>query len=150
MLQSVEIREIPYGSKEYKDSLELRNRVLRKPIGLNLFDENLDRDAGDCHIGAFVNDVLVGILILSPVTDDTVKMRQVGVDDSYRSLGIGRKMVEDSERYALAKGYSKITLHARETAVPFYQKLGYTVLGDTFTEVGIPHREMEKVLRLEQ
>jgi predicted GNAT family N-acyltransferase len=37
-------------------------------------------------------------------------------------------------------------LHARATAVPFYLRLGYTVVGEPFEEVGIPHRGMEKAL----
>ena len=37
-------------------------------------------------------------------------------------------------------------LHARETAVVFYEKLGYSSLGDQFEEVTIPHWAMEKRL----
>ena len=37
-------------------------------------------------------------------------------------------------------------MHARETAVGFYEKLGYKVVGDKFTEVTIPHYVMEKKL----
>jgi predicted GNAT family N-acyltransferase len=39
-----------------------------------------------------------------------------------------------------------MVLHARETAVPFYLKLGYEVVGGQFEEVGIPHFKMEKKL----
>ena len=38
-------------------------------------------------------------------------------------------------------------MHARMTAVGFYAKLGYTRVGDGFTEVGIPHVKMEKRLQ---
>lgn len=39
-----------------------------------------------------------------------------------------------------------IETHAREYAADFYLKLGYEITGDRFTEVGIPHRFMEKRL----
>jgi len=35
-------------------------------------------------------------------------------------------------------------MHARKTAIGFYEKSGYSVIGDEFTEVGIPHFEMVK------
>jgi predicted GNAT family N-acyltransferase len=37
-------------------------------------------------------------------------------------------------------------MHARKTAVVFYEKLGYTSTGNEFTEVSIPHFVMEKRL----
>ena len=43
-------------------------------------------------------------------------------------------------------GYEEIVLHARETALGFYQKLGYETEGDSFTEVGLPHSAMRKKL----
>jgi predicted GNAT family N-acyltransferase len=39
-----------------------------------------------------------------------------------------------------------VVLHARETAVSFYKKLGYTKEGNVFEEVGIPHWKMTKPL----
>jgi predicted GNAT family N-acyltransferase len=37
-------------------------------------------------------------------------------------------------------------MHARKTALGFYEKLGYRVAGDEFIEVTIPHYVMEKDL----
>ena len=31
-----------------------------------------------------------------------------------------------------------MSLHARQIAVPFYERLGYTIVGEPFEEVGIP------------
>jgi predicted GNAT family N-acyltransferase len=39
-------------------------------------------------------------------------------------------------------------MHARKTAVPFYERIGYQVAGEEFLEVGIPHYEMRKLLTL--
>lgn len=139
-----EIKEIPYGSQDYRKSLDLRNRVLRMPLGMNLYDENLERDSKDIHIGAYHCGSLIGILILAKKGEDTVQMRQVAVDEAYRMKGAGKMLVSFSENTARRIGYSNIVLHARETAAPFYTKLGYAVKGDTFIEVGIPHHQMEK------
>jgi len=48
------------------------------------------------------------------------------------------------ERESERRGYKRIYLHAREYAVPFYEALGYHTFGEEFTEVGIPHRHMQK------
>jgi predicted GNAT family N-acyltransferase len=37
-------------------------------------------------------------------------------------------------------------MHARKSAVGFYEKLGYKIVGDEFEEVTIPHFEMQKTL----
>lgn len=39
-----------------------------------------------------------------------------------------------------------MVLHARDVAKGFYRSMQYRVVGDEFTEVGIPHYHMEKEL----
>jgi predicted GNAT family N-acyltransferase len=39
-------------------------------------------------------------------------------------------------------------MHARESAVGFYEKLGYQINSDVFNEVNIPHYVMEKRLEV--
>jgi predicted GNAT family N-acyltransferase len=80
------------------------------------------------------------------VNDVVVKMRQVAVDPHTQGTGVGRILVEASEAKARELGYAEIELNARETAVPFYLKLGYEVVGETFGEVGLPHKKMRKSL----
>ena len=41
---SLELSIVNYESKLYPAILTLRNEVLRKPIGLNLFEEDLSED----------------------------------------------------------------------------------------------------------
>jgi len=63
-----------------------------------------------------------------------------------QGLGIGSKLVDFCEAYALEKRYQSIHCHAREYAVPFYTKKGYIPEGEYFIEVNIPHLHMRKVL----
>ena len=88
---NIEIREIIYCSKDYTNELELRDEVLRKPLGMSLFDENLEKEKNDIHIGAFMNNKLVGVLILTQLNANDIKMRQVAVDESARSQNVGRE-----------------------------------------------------------
>ena len=146
-MKDIEFREIEYGSKEYKDELQLRNRVLRLPLGLDIYDEDFKAEKNDMHLGAFYNGKLVGVLMLINTGDGMARMRQVAVDEGLRSRGIGRKLVEYAEKLALSRGYGEIMLHSRMTAKDFYTKLGYSVSSDVFTEINIPHVEMRKKLQ---
>jgi predicted GNAT family N-acyltransferase len=53
-------------------------------------------------------------------------------------------MVERSEAIAREHGFTDMILHARESAVPFYERLGYERVGERFEEVSIPHWRMRK------
>lgn len=145
-MAELEIRRIEYASDEYQEELRLRDRILRKPLGRNLFSEDLSGETGDIHLGAFEGESLVGVLVLTRTDAQRVRMRQVAVDESRQRCGIGAKLVDAAERVAGELGYAQMTLHARETAVGFYEKLGYATEDEPFTEVGIPHRAMAKPL----
>ena len=47
---------------------------------------------------------------------------------------------------ARSHGLTSIWFHAQESAIPFYQKLGYSLEGEPFMEAGIPHRTMRKTI----
>jgi predicted GNAT family N-acyltransferase len=124
----------------------LRSAILRKPIGLEFTEAQLASESTSFHLTAWEADVLYGTLLLTPMQGTTVQMRQVAVDDQKQGLGIGRLMVVESEAEALRRGFTRMMLHARDTAVPFYEKLGYERVGAEFIEVGIRHQEMGKQL----
>ena len=139
------IREISFNSPEQKESINLRYRVLRQPLALQFTDEDLEKEFADFHIAAFLNQQVIGILLLLPINNSLViKMRQVAVNFDFQNKGIGKSMVQFAEDFAKDKGFESMKLHARETAVPFYLSLGYSIIGETFMEVGIPHKAMFK------
>lgn len=141
------ILPIAFASPEYDEAVALRTEVLRKPLGLEFSVEQLSKEWADIHLAAFDGvGKIVGILLLTPLDDSRVKMRQVAVDIALQKKGVGAAMVKRSEELAREMGFKKIELHAREVAVPFYLKLDYTIVGDIFEEVGIPHFKMEKML----
>ncbi len=139
------INYIEFGTPEYDEAVALRCDILRKPIGRVFEPEHLLEEYSDTILGCYdAQAVLVGCLHLSKIQDDTLKMRQVAVKENQQGKGIGRKLVEMSEAFARRYGYTKIVLHARQVAIDFYLRLDYTIVGEPFEEVGIPHRKMEK------
>lgn len=138
---------IEFATPEYDEAVRLRYDILRAPLGLEYTPEQLAAEWDQHHLAAYDHQHrLVGYLNLTPADNGTVKMRQVAIAQSVRGQGVGRQLVEYSESFARARGFEKMVLHARETAVPFYLKLGYAVVGEPFEEVTIPHLKMWKKL----
>jgi predicted GNAT family N-acyltransferase len=55
-------------------------------------------------------------------------------------------MLHDLEKLLEKQGVIVFSLHARQTAIGFYEKSGYVVTGGEFIEVGITHVKMQKIL----
>jgi len=133
---------IPYefGTPAYLEGIALRDLVLRKPLGLSINDDPLETEFDQLHIGFYKEEAgLVGTCTLQTQADGALKMRQVAVHPNHSGRGFGAKLVAYCERYARTEGAPKLYCHAREVARPFYEKCGWKVEGEVFTEVGIPH-----------
>jgi predicted GNAT family N-acyltransferase len=142
-----EVRIFSKNDPEYDLALALRYKILRKPLGMQFTESELAKDDTDVHLGLFDEDgTIAACLILQKAEDRRLKMRQVAVDDNLQGKGLGSQLNTAAENYARKKGYKVMFCHARKTAVPFYQKQGYSIIGDEFTEVNIPHYVMEKAL----
>src|SRR5215213_10212663 len=137
------LKIIDHGSKEYKQMVDLRNQILRKPLGLKFEESELEREKDDVLIGAFEDDQMLGCCLLTKVEPQAVRLRQMAVKTGLQGKGIGRVLMQFAENIARDRGNKKIVMHSRKTAVGFYEKLGYKVVGQEFQEVTIPHYVME-------
>ncbi len=138
---------IKYKSKEYNQSVKLRDKILRKPLGMVFTEKFLANDKHEFILGLFDNKKITATLNLKPISNTSIKMRQVAVDEIVQGQGLGSKLVRISEEFALKKGFNEIVLHARDTAVNFYLNLKYEITDpNVFYEVGIPHLKMRKKL----
>ena len=143
---TAEIKSFAYLSPEYQQALELRDRVLRQPLGLRFTPAELLKDEKDVHFGLFENGTILACLILTETESNRMKMRQVAVAVDRQGQGLGKDLNTAAEKYALKHGFTVMFCHARKSAVPFYENLGYRTVGEEFTEVNIPHFLMEKSL----
>lgn len=117
-----------------------------RPIGLDLSEAQLKAESSDLFLAAFEDREMVACLVLTARGSGQVQMRQVAVADHVQGQGIGTAIVAESERAAVEEGFLVMIVSARLPAVPFYERLGYRVVGEEYAEVGIPHRRLEKVL----
>jgi predicted GNAT family N-acyltransferase len=136
---------IDFGTPEYDEMVAIRYDVLRKPLGLEFTIKQLEKEWEDIHFACYSErSEMLGCLILTKVDEHTLKMRQVAVKEKLQGAGVGKALVEASEAYAQINNFTTIELNARNNAIPFYERLGYEIVSDTFTEVGIEHRKMKK------
>lgn len=140
----MEIRIIEHGSPEYAEMVELRNEVLRKPLLLHYTEEYLENEKDTTLIACFKKERLVGCCLLRVISEEVIQLQQMAVATGLQGKGIGKKLIEFAEETAINRGFYKLFMHARKSAVGFYKKLGYEVLGDEFEEVTIPHFMMRK------
>lgn len=140
-------REIAFESEDYRQECVLRNLVLRIPLGLSLYDEDLGLEKTQLHFGLFDDSGrLVGCVVAVPLSPCEAKIRQMAVGPDCQGKGNGRSMIYRIEDHLERRGFTRLCLHARTTAVGFYEKMCYKKTGAEFVEVGIPHVRMEKIL----
>lgn len=90
------------------------------------------------------NNVL-GVCRLQFNSPIEAQLRFMGVKDKTQGLGIGKKLIVYAEEKAKQEGAKKIILQAREIAVEFYKKFGYTIVEKSFLMWDeIQHFLMEK------
>jgi predicted GNAT family N-acyltransferase len=140
------LEEITFGSDLFLKELELRDEMLRKPIGLEHSEADLEKEPGYRHFGLLVEENLIACLMVVPHGEGLSQIRQMAVREDLQGRGYGRFLMTAVEPILHADGVGRIFLNARSTAIDFYAKLGYEGVGDRFTEVGIPHLRMEKAL----
>jgi predicted GNAT family N-acyltransferase len=141
------LKQIDHGTPEYGQMIKLRDEILRKPLGLQLHPEELDLEKSDILLGAFDEDRILACCILTPINEKTLRLRQMAVQNNLQGKGIGASIMSFAENIARDKGFSTLMMHARDSAIGFYEKFGYKVTGAPFTEVNLPHRLMEKQLK---
>jgi GNAT superfamily N-acetyltransferase len=140
------LKQIDHGTTEYLKMVNLRDNVLRRPLGLTFDHDELMAEKDDILIACMDDEEIMGCCILVRVNDNTVKLRQMAVLDNLHGKGIGASIMNFAENIARDKGFKIMTMHARDTAIGFYEKFGYKIKGSQFREVNILHHVMEKAL----
>lgn len=141
------LRVVDYASADYRKMVALRNAVLRAPMGRVLLPRELARDAEFTQIAAFdTAGEVIATALLDMSQGDTVRIRQVSVHPDWREQGLGKALMSFAEQQAATRGATLASLHARETAMAFYARIGYVQEGAFFEESGLPHIRMSKPL----
>ena len=138
----------PKTEKEYYEYFLLRWEILRKPWNQPKIIAPVESDDSSTHFSVINTDKkTVGVCRLHFNTDQEVQVRFVAIHSAFQGNGIGKLIMQKVENFAQNNGATKMILHARENAVPFYKNLNYSVIKKTHLLFGkIQHYLMEKEL----
>ena len=142
------LKSIVYGSPEYAATLALRNKVMRIPLGLNIYNEDFSCEATSDIIGIFEENTLLATGVMSRPNDEVYKIEYLCVDTDLQSGGLGGIMLEHFLEVARQAGAKKMILDARVKAQRFYERHGFTAVGEVFVMPIAPvdHIAMEQDL----
>jgi len=132
---------------ELEQYYDLRWRILRKPWNQPKGSEK-DEIENECiHVIAKYNDDIIGVGRLQFNSKDEAQIRYMAVEPDYEKQDVGKKIVGALEGYVRENKRTMITLDAREPAVGFYEKLGYTKKEKTYLLFNkIQHYKMRKTV----
>jgi len=74
------------------------------------------------------------------------KFGRMAVLKKYRLQGLGAVLLKQITKLADSLGIEQLICHAQQSAVEFYKKNGFQIIGKPFQEAGITHTKMQKNL----
>jgi len=130
---------------EVKGARDLRVRVFCDEQGVSPVDELDSLDAEATQIVAVDESGVIATCRLRFMNGEA-KLERMAVDQSFRRLGVGGRLLGGAEDRARAEGAGTMLLHAQRQAEDFYASHGYVAEGETFLEAEIEHVRMRKAL----
>ena len=135
----------PLSKVEWTAYYDLRYRILRAPWNQPPGSEKNDGDQAAEHAACFLNGEIIGVGRLDLFENEYGQIRFMAVENNYQGCGIGKSIIQYLEDLSLARGDKGMVLHARENALEFYNKLGYSLVEKSHLLFGeIQHYLMSK------
>jgi predicted GNAT family N-acyltransferase len=133
MPDEIEIVHIKVGSEYYKRIKQLRFEILFKPFGAVIleFKKDDELDLESYHIGAILNDEVVGYCRLSGDKKD-MHISRVFVVGKLEKKGIGSKLICEALQVSKINSVRQVNLNSRIEAVKFYERFGFVAVGNSF------------------
>ena len=130
----IAIRRVPVAAVR-----PLRHRVMRPGFPESAVHTDRDDEADTVHLAAFDGDEVVGVITMfaERFPDDprpALQFRWMGVDETRRRTGTGRALMRHAASIARDGGFELMWGHGRETALGFYERLGFRIIGDGYTD----------------
>jgi len=132
------MNKITINKIKYIDTFPVRSAVLRqgKPIETCFF---LGDDAvGTTHFGLFIENNIIGVASVFTSNNENFdnktqfQLRGMAILEEYQSTGFGKLLIEEIFNFIESTQVELLWFNARETAVPFYEKLGCIKKGTSF------------------
>ena len=129
------------------DTLDLRGRILRGGSDHGGFpDDDLE---GTFHLGAREGEAIVGVATFVPREDGVWQLRGMAVEEDRQGEGIGTAILDEAASRLRRAGARLVWANGRDTALGFYERAGWVVVGDGYVlpvnadRPGMPHHRVE-------
>ena len=127
------------------ETYPVRHEVLRKGKPIETCQFKGDDDENTVHFGLYQKEQLIGIISIFKEKNELFseinqfQIRGMAVLEEFQGKGFGAELVKAAENHCINFNTNLIWFNARENAVPFYKKLDYKIIGDSFLipDVGI-------------
>ena len=134
------------SDQEINQCMNIRFKVFVEGQNVPVDEEVDGKDATASHYLLLVNNNPAGVARVR-ILEEYFKIERVGILDEYQGKGLGRDIMQfilsDLQSHSAIK---QVKLSSQTRAIPFYEKLGFTVCSDEYIDAGIPHKDM--MLRL--
>ena len=145
---NITAKEIAPG-QALDDAYAVRMEVFVREQGFSTEIEVDEIDVIAHHIVLYDDNgkpIATGRTFPSPQQDGVYILGRIAALQAYRGHGIGRRVMDELERMALAQGAKTLQLGAQCRAKGFYERLGYTPFGETYYEEYCEHIHMQKTV----
>lgn len=135
-----------------EETYDIRKEILRKNIPLTEKNKD-DFEKFTFHLGAFVNDKLVGVSTFMQNDNQNFnglqyRLRGMATLEEYQGQGLGKALILEAFDMLKKKRANVLWCNSRVVALDFYKKLGFKVIGSEFDIALIgPHYVMYKELK---
>lgn len=120
------------------ETYSVRHPVLREGKPMESCHFEGDDLQSTIHLGLFINCALVGVVSLFKTKNidfaekHHFQIRGMAVLKHHQKMGYGERLLKEAELYAQKYKSDLLWFNARETALIFYEKMGYSVHGNSF------------------
>lgn len=135
------IKFIGFNDAEFEYVKAIRTEVFTEEQGANASEEFDAYDKTAVFALLYDKDKAVATARLAQ-TDNGFKIGRIAVLKQYRGKGLGAVIVRAVCEKAAREGAKTVFVDAQNYAVPFYEKLGFNVIGNQIFDRGLPHIPM--------
>ena len=142
-MDSCKIETVAYQNA-IADIKKIRTKVFQQEQGVAAELEFDGLDDSATHLLAYLNNQAVGTSRIRAIDNQTVKIERLAVLPEARKQGVGTKLMQTALKTISRQPQSQIIVHAQTYIAHLYQRLGFAIIGEQFTEAGIDHVKMIK------
>ncbi len=143
----MEVRS-PKTKREFEKYYDLRWKILRAPWNQPRGSEKDNLEDVSILMMVYDKERVLSVGRAHFNSPQEAQVRYMATEEGYQGRGLGGKVLEELEKRVKEKKAERIVLNSRESAIHFYEKHGYRVVGEAPKMFNsLKHKKMRKDLK---